>query len=266
MGRAVTASLVASLAFLAGCAEDEPSGTTAPARTEMLIEGAPAPVQLLPDSTDCGAADLPPALGPPRKVPGELRCLRQARRAGAAARVKATQYTIEGDPIVSYIWTRPATDDLVWVTDTTADRFGPREWTAQVCAGIGARGFPVACSKGIEVDDRTPVAVIERSRLRNCGQFGVADPRGRNESVRKCVDAAISRSGDVEYRHVEPSEEHPRERIVRLLPGRIEVFEDSGGYSPADHRWSYTTCKSIDGESLEPRGCEAVKRFDDLGP
>lgn len=205
-------------------------------------------------------------LGPPRKVPSELRCLRQARRAGAAARVKATQYTIEGDPIVSYIWTRPATDDLVRVTDTTADRFGPRRWSARVCAGIGARGFPGACSKGIEIDDRTPVAVIERSWLRTCGQLSLTAARGRNESVRKCISAAISRSGDVEYRYVEASEEHPRERIIRLLSGRVEVFEDSGGYSLADHRWSYTTCMSIDEESLEPRGCKAVKRFSDLGP
>jgi len=53
------------------------------------------------------------------------RCIVRAARNGRRARAVAALTTIEGDPIVQYVFVR-ATRDVLLLIDTTRDAFGPR--------------------------------------------------------------------------------------------------------------------------------------------
>jgi hypothetical protein len=68
-------------------------------------------------------------------------CLLRARREGRKARLVAARSTIEGDPIVMYVFVHGRMPVLV-VTDTTRDKFGPREWSSMRCSRVTqAQGF-----------------------------------------------------------------------------------------------------------------------------
>lgn len=78
------------------------------------------------------------------------RCIVRAARKGRRARAVAVLTTIEGDPIVIYLFVKGTRDVLV-VSDTTRDAFGPRGWTRLRCTrlvvydgGLGWRGCPEA--------------------------------------------------------------------------------------------------------------------------
>ena len=68
-------------------------------------------------------------------------CIVKAARDGRKARAVAVYTTIEGDPIVSYLFVRGSRDILV-VVDTTRDNFGAGRWTRYRCTSLGkSRGF-----------------------------------------------------------------------------------------------------------------------------
>jgi hypothetical protein len=62
-------------------------------------------------------------------------CIVKASRDGRRARAVATLTTIEGDPIVNYVFVRDRHDVLV-VVDTTRDAFGARTWQRLRCTGL----------------------------------------------------------------------------------------------------------------------------------
>jgi hypothetical protein len=66
-------------------------------------------------------------------------CIVRAARAGRRARAVAVLTTIEGDPIVGYVFVRGRRDILV-VVDSTRDRYGARTWTRVRCARLVVRG------------------------------------------------------------------------------------------------------------------------------
>ncbi len=63
------------------------------------------------------------------------RCIVRAARDGRHARAVAAVTTIEGDPIVQYVFVRAKRDVLV-VIDTTRDRFGSRRWERLRCSRL----------------------------------------------------------------------------------------------------------------------------------
>ena len=81
--------------------------------------------------TDCGTF----VLNQGEEVPeSAVRCLAEAVRAGAPARLKATGPTTEGDPLpITYT---ASTDGSVEVlTDSRQDKFGVRTITREICTG-----------------------------------------------------------------------------------------------------------------------------------
>jgi hypothetical protein len=79
-------------------------------------------------------------------------CIVKASREGRHARVVAALTTIEGDPIVNYIFVLGSRDVLV-VVDSTRDAFGARQWTRFRCTGIvqirGRLGWSDCRSTGV---------------------------------------------------------------------------------------------------------------------
>jgi hypothetical protein len=65
-------------------------------------------------------------------------CILDARRHGRRARVVIVSSTIEGDPIVTYVFVRGLLPVLV-VVDATRDDFGPRVWTQRRCERLSLR-------------------------------------------------------------------------------------------------------------------------------
>jgi hypothetical protein len=62
-------------------------------------------------------------------------CIVKAARDGRGARAVVALTTIEGDPILNYIFVRSRRDVLV-VVDSTRDRFGSRSWDRFGCTGL----------------------------------------------------------------------------------------------------------------------------------
>jgi hypothetical protein len=62
-------------------------------------------------------------------------CIVKASRDGRHARVVVALTTIEGDPIVNYVFVRARRDVLV-VVDSTRDAFGARRWERFRCTGL----------------------------------------------------------------------------------------------------------------------------------
>jgi hypothetical protein len=249
--RRIPPAILITLGMLAvGCGDSESQGESGPKDT-FVVADAPAPIELLPDATDCGTAES--RLGDRKQLGAPMRCFVQARRAGDAAAVKVTTSTVEGAPIHYYLWARPESDDLLWVVDNTEDHLGSQRWLAMSCAGIGSRGLPFDCTNPLDVENDTPVELLQRAHLPNCGKLSPAVTELAAQRVRECVEAKLGAEG-AEYRITEPAEEHPVERIVRLLPEDVQVFENSGGYSPTDNQWTLSSCDVVD-QALEPRGC-----------
>jgi hypothetical protein len=61
-----------------------------------------------------------------------MACIVDAACEGRRARAVAATTTIEGDPIVRYVFVRRPRDVLV-IVDSTRDDFGAEEWTRQRC-------------------------------------------------------------------------------------------------------------------------------------
>jgi hypothetical protein len=66
-------------------------------------------------------------------------CLLRARREDRRARLVAVRSTIEGDPIVTYVFVNGRRPVLV-VVDSTRDAFGSRVWTQMRCGHISVSG------------------------------------------------------------------------------------------------------------------------------
>lgn len=64
-------------------------------------------------------------------------CIVKAAREGRRARAVAVLSTIEGDPIVEYVFVRGRRDILV-VVDSTRDAYGPRQWSRSRCTRLFA--------------------------------------------------------------------------------------------------------------------------------
>jgi hypothetical protein len=62
-------------------------------------------------------------------------CIVKAAREGRPARAVAALTTIEGDPIVNYVFVLGRRDLLV-VVDSTRDAFGARQWSRFRCTGL----------------------------------------------------------------------------------------------------------------------------------
>jgi hypothetical protein len=103
------------------------------AATALLAAGAAAasPAQSPGSYPSCGVHRAPAAS--PFVVPfAQYVCLDAARRAGKKARAAIVSTTIEGDPIVTYVFVRGRWPVLV-VVDATRDDFGPGVWIQRRC-------------------------------------------------------------------------------------------------------------------------------------
>ena len=72
-------------------------------------------------------------------------CIAKAARDGRRARAIAVYTTMEGDPIVHYVFVRGPRDVLV-VADGTRDRFGSGKWTRERCTKLTASGGFLGCT------------------------------------------------------------------------------------------------------------------------
>ena len=89
--------------------------------------------------SSCGQYRTPP-LKPTAWPLRANRCILEARRRGRKARLVIVSVTVEGDPIVSYIFVRgPVFFPVLVVVDATRDDFGPRVWTQRECRRMTGR-------------------------------------------------------------------------------------------------------------------------------
>jgi hypothetical protein len=87
----------------------------------------------------CGQYRTPP-LKPTAWPLRANRCILEARRRGRKARLVIVSVTVEGDPIVSYIFVRGHVFfPVLVVVDATRDDFGPRVWTQRECGRMTER-------------------------------------------------------------------------------------------------------------------------------
>lgn len=70
-------------------------------------------------------------------------CIVSAWREGRRARLVVISSTVEGDPIVTYVFVNGRRPVLV-VVDATRDDFGPRVWMQRRCDRIGMRDASLA--------------------------------------------------------------------------------------------------------------------------
>lgn len=79
-------------------------------------------------------------------------CIVKASRDGRPARAVAALTTIEGDPIVNYVFVRGARNVLV-IVDTTRDAFGAKAWSRFRCTKLvivdGRLGWTGCKSTGV---------------------------------------------------------------------------------------------------------------------
>lgn len=78
----------------------------------------------------------------PQGIPEISECMNAALQAGGAAKVSWTVFSVEGDPIVSTLFTGGETSMTLFV-DTRADAFGPREVQVRHCAATSLTVAPV---------------------------------------------------------------------------------------------------------------------------
>jgi len=255
----LAAAVILFVAILAGCGgEDGSTSETHPsAPRDPVFSEAPAVLRQLEPVELCGRERLD--LADRRGDPVARRCLDVAWSEHRPAELISVAGTIEGDPIPRYFRVRD--DDVLVVTDSTADRYGSQEWTVRGCLRLDALELDAkGCSISIVADEQTPAAVVLRRTLPYCGRVTVIRPRpGREAAVYGCVRDALRSVSEAEFETVEPG--HPIVRLIRLTRDGIEVFENSGGYSPGDDRWSYGRCKRLAGPELEPTGCSRFERL-----
>jgi len=102
--------------------------------------GAPAAVTDRPSLQACGTVTL----GQGETVPDEAWACFDAH-AATGAELVVSRPTTEGDPIVTYYRTGPGIAGVEVFTDTTADQFGPRTWTHEMCARLDGAHDPADC-------------------------------------------------------------------------------------------------------------------------
>ncbi|ROS31453.1 hypothetical protein [Cellulomonas sp. PhB150] len=112
----------------------------AAALTACTGPGEPAFVSDRPSLEPCGTVTL----GQGETVPTEAwTCFDAAAATGAELVV--SRPTTEGDPIVTYYRAGPGITGVEVLTDTTADAFGPRTWTHELCARMDGAHDPRDC-------------------------------------------------------------------------------------------------------------------------
>jgi hypothetical protein len=113
-----------ALMVVAGCgAEQAPDPAAAP---------APPRSPAAEDDVDCGTFDL----GQGEELPDHAgRCLAEAVNAKRAARLRVSEPTVEGDPIVS-TYTAYRGGGIELVLDSRQDGFGPKAVTTQTCTAV----------------------------------------------------------------------------------------------------------------------------------
>lgn len=89
---------------------------------------------------DCGT--LPDAC--PADAAQAVDCVNQALRDGHHASLSWTRTTVEGDPIVHWVFVDGENLHLRSFVDTRADAFGPKALTASWCDGLALTGAPCA--------------------------------------------------------------------------------------------------------------------------
>jgi hypothetical protein len=112
-------TLVISTFALAACASPE-------AVREVAVRAEATST----DVEDCGDFVLGQREEPPDSA---VRCFVEAVRAGRAGRLKVSQLTTEGDPIL-LTYTAGADGKVILITDSRQDSFGAKEITRQTCA------------------------------------------------------------------------------------------------------------------------------------
>ena len=100
--------------------------------------GSAAPSQSPGTYPSCGQYRTPP-LRPTAWPPRANRCILEARQQGRKARLVIVSVTVEGDPIVSYVFVRGRILPVLVVVDATRDDFGPRVWTQRECGRLTER-------------------------------------------------------------------------------------------------------------------------------
>jgi hypothetical protein len=119
-------------------------------RAGLAAMAAAACVAASADAASAAASQSPssyPSCGQYRTSPLEPavwplpanRCILEARRRGRNARLVIVSATVEGDPIVTYIFVRGRMFPVLVVVDATRDDFGPRVWTQRECGRMTER-------------------------------------------------------------------------------------------------------------------------------
>jgi hypothetical protein len=83
-------------------------------------------------------------------------CIVQAAREGRRARAVTVLTTVEGDPIPMYVFVRGKRNILL-VSDSTRDRYGPQEWTRHRCTRLGVSNGHVGASGCVELGTGKPL-------------------------------------------------------------------------------------------------------------
>ena len=110
-----------ALSFFAGCGS--------PAEQELARLSTRS-------QTNCGNVDLPTGKCP-AGVEALVACFNAELEAGRAATLSWRRFTVEGDPVVTTVFTASSPPISAFV-DTRADAFGPREITARRCTELAA--------------------------------------------------------------------------------------------------------------------------------
>ena len=111
------------------------------ALTACTGPGTPAFVSDRPTLEPCGTITL----GQGETVPDDVwACFDE--RAATGAELVVSRPTTEGDPIVTYYRAGPGITGVEVLTDSTADAFGPRTWTHELCARLDGAHDPRDCT------------------------------------------------------------------------------------------------------------------------
>jgi hypothetical protein len=108
----------------------------------LVVAGTTQPAPASPSASSATPADYPSCgLYWNRATPvtpaqqRANRCIVRASAAGKRARLVAALTTVEGDPVVNYVFVRGRRDILV-VVDATRDQFGSRRWEQWRCTSL----------------------------------------------------------------------------------------------------------------------------------
>ena len=134
---------LALLALALGCGPA--AAGTGPTDADLLVEAFAR--ETGEELLDCGTVTC--GNQPPRPGGDEppLVCLEEAFASCTPARLRYTAITVEGDPIHTHVFVRPAGDgcEVAVLVDATEDCFGARELTRTTCASVAVGPGTGAC-------------------------------------------------------------------------------------------------------------------------